>query len=104
MSDSFVRHFGADAVHTSVDSKKKTINGNSMQWTFGFTATLRKPENIPAVLSEHLGYNGKQIADTSFIWDLVDNYGFKFGKKQDVEKIRACVPSNYLSSFEAGLA
>lgn len=104
LSDSFVRHFGTDAVHTSVDSKKRTINGNSMQWTFGFTATLRKPENIPSALTEHLGSTGKQIADTSFIWDLVDNYGFQFGKKQDVDKIRSHVPSDFLTFFEAGLA
>jgi hypothetical protein len=103
LSDSFTRHFGHDAVHTSVDSRKKTINGNSMQWTFGFTATLRKPENIPAALIAHLGSTGKQIADTSFIWDLVDNYGFQFGKQQDIDKIRSHVPSDFLSFFEAGL-
>jgi hypothetical protein len=74
-----------------------------MQWTFGFTATLRKPENIPAALIAHLGSTGKQIADTSFIWDLVDNYGFQFGKQQDIDKIRSHVPSDFLSFFEAGL-
>ena len=104
LSEAFTRHFGQDAVHTSVDSRKKTVNGNSMQWTFGFTATLRKPENIPATITTHLGATGKQIADTSFIWDLVDNYGFKFGKTQDLDKIRSCVPASFIPSFEAGLA
>jgi hypothetical protein len=104
LADSFKRHFGNDTAFNAVDSKKRTVNGNSMQWTFDFTATLRKPENIPAALTSHLGSTGKQIADTSFLWDLVDNYGFQFGKKQDIEKIRSHVPSDCLASFEAGLA
>lgn len=104
LADSFKRHFGNDTAFNAVDSKKRTVNGNSMQWTFGFTATLRKPENIPTLLAEHLSSTGKHIADTSFLWDLVDNYGFQFGKKQDVEKIRSHVPASCLASFEAGLA
>lgn len=104
LSDSFVRHFGPDATFNAIDSKKRTVNGNAMQWTFGFTATLRKPDNIPAFLSEHVNEAGNKVSDTSFIWDLVDNYGFKFGKAQDVEQIRSHVPSDKLSFFEAGLA
>lgn len=104
LSDIFKKHFGSNVAFNAVDSKKKTVNGNSMQWTFGFTATLRKPENIPTSLTQYLGYNGKQIANTSFIWDLVDNYGFQFGKKQDIDQIKSRVPSDCLASFEAGLA
>lgn len=104
LSESFKRHFGNDVTFHAVDSKKRTVNGNSTQWTFGFTATLHNSESIPATLSEHLSSAGNKIADTSFIWDLVENYGFQFGKKQDIEKIRACVPFGYLASFEAGLA
>jgi hypothetical protein len=104
LSDIFRKHFGSNVAFNAVDSKKKTVNGNSMQWTFGFTATLRKPENIPASLTQYLGYNGKQIANTSFIWDLVDNYGFQFGKQQNIDQIRSHVPSDCLASFEAGLA
>lgn len=104
LADSFKKHFGSDVAFNAVDSKKKTVNGHAMQWTFGFVATLRKPENIPAGLTEHLGSTGNKIADTSFIWDLVDNYGFQFGKTQDLDKIRSHVPSEYLASFEAGLA
>lgn len=104
LSDAFKKHFGADAVHTEVDSTKRTTNGNAMQWTFGFKATLRKSENIPAFLNQYLSSTGKAIASTSFIWDLVDNYGFQFGKKQDTDKIRNTVPAKFLTSFEAGLS
>lgn len=104
LADSFKKHFGSDVAFNAVDSKKRTVNGHSMQWTFGFVATLKKPENMPALLAEHLSSTGKHIADTSFIWSLVDNYGFQFGKTQDLDKIRSHVPSEYLASFEAGLA
>ncbi len=104
LSDYFVGHFGADATFNAIDSKKKTVNGNAMQWTFGFTANLRKPENMPTFLSEHVNEAGTKVSDTSFIWDLVDNYGFKFGKTQDVDQIRSHVPFDKLSFFEAGLA
>jgi hypothetical protein len=104
LADSFSKHFGPDTGARIVDSKKRTINGNSMQWTFGFTANLKKPENMPAYLQQYLSTTGKAIANTSFIWDLVDNYGFQFGKKQDLDKIRSHVPTSCLASFEAGLA
>lgn len=101
LSDTFKKHFG-DIPHTTVDGRKRTTNGNAMQWTFSFKATLRKPENVPAFLTQYLGSNGKAITDTSFIWDLVDTYGFQFGKKQDVEKIKETIPSQYIVYFEEG--
>jgi hypothetical protein len=104
LTDTFTKHFGTDVEFNAVDSKKRTVNGNSMQWTFGFTANLHKPENMPVYLQQYLSTTGKAIANTSFIWDLVDNYGFQFGKKQDIEKIREHVPTEYISFFEAGLA
>ena len=103
LESSFTKHFGTETNARIVDSKKKTVNGNSMQWTFGFKATLRKPENIPAILSQYISSTGKAIANTSFIWDLVDNYGFQFGKKQDADKIKSTVPTQFIASFEAGL-
>lgn len=103
LESSFTKHFGTETGARIVDSKKKTVNGNSMQWTFGFNATLRKAENIPAFLSQYLSTTGKAIANTSFIWDLVDNYGFQFGKKQDADKIKGTVPAQFIKSFEAGL-
>jgi hypothetical protein len=75
-----------------------------MQWTFGFKATLRKITTIPAILSKYIGANGKEIANTAFLWDLVTDYGFKFGKKQDVTQIKSIIPNEYLPSFEAGLS
>jgi hypothetical protein len=77
-----------------------------MQWALSMKATISKKalNLIPSYLTKHLSTSGNAISDTSFIWDLVDNYGFTFGKKQDVDKIRGHVPAAYLNSFELGLA
>ena len=103
----FEQHFGTEIKPTVIDSKKKTVNGYAMQWALSMKASIKKKsiDLIPAYLTQYLSKSGNAIADTSFVWDLVDNYGFQFGKKkQDVDKIRSHVPSAYLMSFEAGLA
>lgn len=100
----FKKHFGEDTECTAIDSKKRTSGGYSMKWTFGFKATLRKAENIPAELTPYLNSTGKAIANTSFIFDLVDNYGFQFGKKQNVNKIKEAIPAKYIDSFNMGFA
>lgn len=102
----FERHFGTDFTPTVVDSRKKTINGNPMQWALSMKASIIKKaqETIPALLNDYLNPAHTALTTTSFIWDLVDNYGFSFGKKQDIEKIKANIPTTYLSQFEAGYA
>lgn len=102
----FEGHFGTEYKPTVVDSKKRTVNGHAMQWTLSMKASLPKKVEgkIPAFLTQYLSTSGHAVADTSFIWDLVENYGFQFGKKQDVEKIKTHIPSKYLEFFEAGLA
>lgn len=103
---SFETHFGTDYKPTVVDSKKRTVNGYAMQWALSMKIALPKKvaDLVPNYLTQHLSTSHTSISDTSFIWDLVDNYGFQFGKKQDIEKIREHVPTDFLSFFEAGLA
>lgn len=104
LEDAFKKYFGSEAPCRVVDSKKKGPAGYTSQWTWSFSISLKKPETVPAFLQDKLNPSGKSITDTSFVWDLVDNYGFQFGKKQDIEKIRECIPTDFLSFFEAGLA
>lgn len=104
LEDAFKKYFGSEAPCRVVDSKKKGPAGYTSQWTWSFGISLKKPETVPAFLQDKLNPSGKSVTDTSFVWDLVDNYGFQFGKKQDVDKIREHVPTEYLSFFEAGLA
>lgn len=102
----FERHFGTEAKPTVVDSKKKTINGNPMQWALSMKASLVKKSSgpVPTYLVKYLNTSGNAISDTSFVWDLVENYGFKFGRNQDISSIRGHVPADCLTSFEAGFA
>ena len=102
----FEKHFGTDAKPAVVDSKKRTVNGYAMQWALSMKAPIKKKalDLVPSYLTPYLGKSGNAITDTAFVWDLVDNYGFQFGKKQqDLAKIRSCVPSDFVSFFEAGL-
>ena len=103
LEHSFVKCFGPEAPKRLVDSTKVGPTGFTSQWTYSFTASLKKPENIPALLTSYLDATAKKIANTQFIWELVENYGFKFGKVQDVDAIRAKIPVSYIDKFEAGV-
>lgn len=102
----FQTQFGTTYNPRIVDSKKKTANGNSMQWTISMTANIKKKSiaKVPAFLTTYLSKSGNAVADTDFIWDLVASYGFQFGKTQDIDKIRATVPADYIEYFEKGYA
>jgi hypothetical protein len=103
LANSFAKHFGSDAPCRIVDSKKKGPAGYTSQWSWSFAASLKNPDTMPALLTQYLNPTGKSVTDTSFVWDLVDNYGFQFGKKQDIDKIRQTIPNKFMSSFEAGI-
>ena len=98
----FVKHFG-DVAHTTVDSTKVGPAGYTSQWRLSMEASLVKANNIPATLTQYLNPNGKKLSKTSFVWKLVDEYGFKFGKKQDTLDIMRCVPIEYVPSFNEGM-
>lgn len=104
LADAFKKYFGSEAPCRIVDSKHRGPAGWQAQWSWSFTISLKKPELVPAFLLDKLNPAGKAVSKTSFVWDLVENYGFQFGKKQDIDKIRACVPADHLDSFELGLA
>lgn len=102
----FESHFGSDVPKTLVDTSKKTIGGFSKQWSFEFVCSIKKVKDleVPAVILGTTSDITKGIHNTSFVWDLVDNYGFQFGKTQDLEKIRESIPAHCLEYFEKGYA
>lgn len=102
----FQSQFGSDYEPHTVDSRKKTVNGYSMQWAISMTANIKKKslDKVPAFLNQYLSKSGNAIANTSFIWDIVSNYGFQFGKTQDIDQIRATIPTEYIQYFENGYA
>lgn len=102
----FQKQFGVEYEPRTVDSRKRTVNGYAMQWTISMTASIKKKslDKIPAFLTQYLSKTGTSIANTAFIWDLVTNYGFKFGKTQNIAQIRATIPTDYITYFENGYA
>jgi hypothetical protein len=88
------------------DSKAKSVGGFAKKWNWSFSCSIKKLKGVtvPAYLQTVTTDISKGIHNTSFIWDLVENYGFKFGKEQDIEKIRSCVPTEHIAFFENGLA
>lgn len=98
----FVKHFG-DVEHITVDSTKVGPAGYTSQWRLSMEASLVRAKEIPATLTKYLNPTGKKLSKTSFIWKLVDDYGFKFGKKQDTLDIMRCVPIQYVPMFNEGL-
>lgn len=106
LGGAFEKHFGIEAPKTLVDSRAKTSGGYAKQWSWEFKCGIKKLKEatVPTYLHTVTSDISKGIHNTSFLWDLVENYGFQFGKKQDVESIRSHVPTECLSAFEAGLA
>lgn len=99
----FVQYFGTEVPFTKTEYKVGP-GGWISQWGKSFTASLVKTKTIPAYLEQYLNPKRTQVTNSEYIKDLVDNYGFQFGKAQNVEAIRQSVPAEYLPHFEAGYA
>ena len=86
-----------------VDSRKRTVNGNPMQWGLSFRISF--DQEASGFLAQRATSSNKKVIDSvSFVWDLIENFGFKFSKsKQDIENIRAEIPQDYITDFEKGL-
>jgi hypothetical protein len=102
----FQKQFGLEYTPRVVDSQKKGPAGWTSQWATSMSATIKKKsmDKIPAYLDEYLNPNKTAITKTPFIWDLVADYGFQFGKTQDINKIKQSIPASCIESFEKGYA
>ena len=104
LGPAFERYFGSEAPKTLVDSRAKSVGGYAKKWGWEFKCSIKKLDEttVPIAIKDVTADFSKGIYNTSFIWDIVDNYGFQFGKKQDFEKIKATIPVEYLPQFEKG--
>ena len=104
LGSAFEKYFGSETPKTLVDSKAKTSGGFAKQWSWEFKGTLKKLSDtvVPTYITEITSDYTKGIHNTSFIWNLVENYGFQFGKAQNVDKIVEHIPHEYLTSFYEG--
>ena len=86
-----------------VDSRKRTSGGHPVQWGLSFRMSFN--EAVSGILEQRATSQNKKVIDNvAFVWDLIENYGFQFRKDtQDIERIRAEIPKEYISDFEKGL-
>jgi hypothetical protein len=98
----FVGKFG-DVERYVVNSKKKTSGGFDYQWGLGLKITFNSEVSGP--LEQRTTSKNKKVIDSvAFVWDLIENYGFQFGKVQNISQIKQEIPAQYLNDFEKGYA
>ena len=100
----FRKHFGIDVPCRVTNSKHRGPSGYQSQWSWSFSLTLNNIEDIPSMFIEYLNPKKTAITNTSFIWDLIDTYNFKFGKTQDIDSIISSIPKEYQESFNLGFS
>lgn len=84
----FIKKFGSDAPYSVIDMNKRTSGGFKMQYTFSFSVHFKSLDNRPAELDRFFTTKGKKISNVELVSSLILNYGFKFGKEQDLEEIK----------------
>lgn len=99
----FDNRFGKTSSKTVINSLRKTSGGFAMKWNPSFTISFKKvkDEEIPASLYSQIKRN--KINNVGFVFDLIENYGFTFGKTQNIDEIRKCIPTSHIEQFELGL-
>jgi hypothetical protein len=102
MENWFVKIFGQEADRYVVDSTKRTSGGHPMQWSL--SCKISFDSEVPSLLLNKVASNKKAIDSVAFVWDLIDNYGFTFGKTQSYEQIESEIPNQYLEDFRRGYA
>lgn len=102
MEDAFVKRFG-DVPRTVVDSKKRTAGGFPMQW--GLSMKISFDREVPSKLMKAAtSSNKKSIDNVAFVSDLVESFGFGFGRKQDADRILEEIPAEKIEDFMRGYA
>lgn len=84
----FIKKFGSDASYSVIDINKKTSGGFKMQYTFSFSIHFKSLDSRPAELDKFFTTKGKKISNVELVSSLILNYGFKFGKEQDLAEIK----------------
>jgi hypothetical protein len=95
----FTKNFGI-VEHSVVDSSAKTTAGDPMKYSLSFRASFKT--ELPAQLQTLKGVDKRVINSVEYIWNLIETYGFKFGKTQDIELIRSKIPTEFITDFETG--
>lgn len=103
----FVSVFGNDAERKSVDSTLRTSGGYQLQWSLALTLDVDNADDMPLFLTQYLSKSEskvgkKRLSNTEFIYRIAKDYGFKFGKVQDLDEIKKYIPDDKMYDFELG--
>lgn len=95
----FVAQFGANAPKTVVSTSMKSSGGFTKKWSLSCQVHVDDLATMPPTLQE-VFKKSKTVNSTSFALKLIYDYGFNFGKEQDVSQIKSM--SSDLKAFDLG--
>ena len=95
----FVAQFGANAPKTVVNTSMKSSGGFTKKWSLSCQVHVDDLVTMPPVLQD-VFKKSKTANNTSFALKLIYDYGFNFGKEQDISQIKSM--SSDLKAFDLG--
>ena len=95
----FVAHFGANAPKTVVNTSMKSSGGFTKKWSLSCQVHVDDLATMPPAL-QNVFKKSKTVNSTSFALKLIYDYGFNFGKEQDISQIKSM--SSDLKAFDLG--
>ena len=84
----FVAHFGANAPKTVVNTSMKSSGGFTKKWSLSCQVHVDDLATMPPAL-QTVFKKSKTANSTSFALKLIYDYGFNFGKEQDISQIKS---------------
>ena len=95
----FVAHFGANAPKTVVNTSMKSSGGFTKKWSLSCQVHVDDLATMPPALQTAFK-KSKTVNSTSFALKLIYDYGFNFGKEQDISQIKSM--SSDQKAFDLG--
>ena len=88
LESQFVAHFGANAPKTVVSTSMKSSGGFTKKWSLSCQVHVDDLAAMPPTLKD-VFKKSKTANNTSFALKLIYDYGFNFGKEQDISQIKS---------------
>ena len=99
LESQFIAHFGANAPKTVVNTSMKSSGGFTKKWSLSCQVHVDDLATMPPAL-QNVFKKSKTVNSTSFALKLIYDYGFNFGKEQDISQIKSM--SSDLKAFDLG--
>lgn len=99
LESQFVAHFGANAPKTVVSTSIKSSGGFTKKWSLSCQVHVDDLATMPPALKD-VFKKSKTANSASFALKLIYDYGFSFGKEQDVSQIKSM--SSDQKAFDLG--